>query len=642
MACRTRNGRIFRIMWYFLTCSMGIHRTVRYGCSLRLVVLSVIGCLNSTSALADSGAPLAVEGCGRDRSSLQMQSQPSWHWGIENNDPKQYPEGLAGAFFFNYGNLWATNQPVYFKGWDQSQTLGEAFCFLGSIATVLMYNEWPATSTFSGHWDENGTGASETINQIWRYSDIKDLSSTGGLANWYKDDPEARYMQGCTTAGYCKVADEIRRLYGAIRIALGIGDKVLGCVWGDESHEECHSIGDVLTSYFGYKYRVLSLDNGEIALTASKRRMLKNSLNNGNLVIVRTGVPWHVWVLDGYRYNNGEEYHALNYGGGNSGVSKWVSDPTNDGHNVPGGVWYYDIMPRFQYIQFLAGDADFFLTENTEPNSVDPDYAPQSQRVKDIVNWIGKNPDQGTGVNLDVGGVNRPVGLTHFFSLPDGALITGAKVRFRARGYGAFYNDGIIYEPIESLGEDKRSNPPSSYSKSVKDDENCMIPIDLMKCDREDFYPYITLRDLLGYEPINGQPFDFKINLAKVPLRTKDVGHIGGDPWSTNPDEYRDLLGLLSDGQFDLIFTDDTELDYSRLQITYTSVRSPLGDMNGDDFVDRSDLNIIMEALGTNRYGSDDPRDLDGDTKITTQDARKLVGYCNLKGCERLYGEYPG
>ncbi|MBW2663819.1 MAG: hypothetical protein JRD93_18030, partial [Deltaproteobacteria bacterium] len=76
--------------------------------------------------------------------------EQEWHWGMENCESR--PEGLAGPFFFQYGNQWASHKEVKFEGWKCEETLGEAWCFLGSIATILLYHEYPRESRFNGCW----------------------------------------------------------------------------------------------------------------------------------------------------------------------------------------------------------------------------------------------------------------------------------------------------------------------------------------------------------------------------------------------------------------------------------------------------------------------------------------------------------
>ena len=56
------------------------------------------------------------------------------------------------------------------------------------------------------------------------------------------------------------------------------------------------------------------------------------------------------------------------------------------------------------------------------------------------------------------------------------------------------------------------------------------------------------------------------------------------------------------------------------------------GDIDGDGDIDRDDLNLITAAIGET-VASGDPRDLDGDGKITALDARMLVLLCTRPRC---------
>ena len=60
------------------------------------------------------------------------------------------------------------------------------------------------------------------------------------------------------------------------------------------------------------------------------------------------------------------------------------------------------------------------------------------------------------------------------------------------------------------------------------------------------------------------------------------------------------------------------------------------GDLDSDCDVDRLDLNILLAARNTPAAGEDDPRDLDGDGRITVLDARKLVLLCTQPRCAIL------
>jgi len=57
------------------------------------------------------------------------------------------------------------------------------------------------------------------------------------------------------------------------------------------------------------------------------------------------------------------------------------------------------------------------------------------------------------------------------------------------------------------------------------------------------------------------------------------------------------------------------------------------GDLDGDGDVDRDDMNIILAARNSLANGPDDPRDLDGDGRITGLDARKIVPLCTRPRC---------
>lgn len=58
-----------------------------------------------------------------------------------------------------------------------------------------------------------------------------------------------------------------------------------------------------------------------------------------------------------------------------------------------------------------------------------------------------------------------------------------------------------------------------------------------------------------------------------------------------------------------------------------------VGDLNNDGVVDLDDLNILLAARGTAATGPNDPRDLDGDGRITALDARKLMLLCTRPKC---------
>ncbi|MCI5137792.1 MAG: VCBS repeat-containing protein, partial [Candidatus Electrothrix sp. AR1] len=175
----------------------------------------------------------------------------------------------------------------------------------------------------------------------------------------------------------------------------------------------------------------------------------------------------------------------------------------------------------YQTVKVLIGDKDSFHPGDKF------DIPTQSQLVREI---IASRAPEDKDVPLDVGGGNRPVGLTFYFGIPQNAQLVGAQVEFKFQGTNNLVRtDGILYE---SPG-----------------------------------YPVITLRDLYGsYDdiPSINTPATKIIDLSHVPVRTSGDHDFYGDP-----DEYRNLLPELLDGQFDMVFLDDMTIDYAELTLIY-------------------------------------------------------------------------
>ena len=251
----------------------------------------------------------------------------------------------------------------------------------------------------------------------------------------------------------------------------------------------------------------------------------------------------------------------------------------------------------------LVGDKDGYIAGGPR------DVPPRSQVVQDLLDEGAATPGQAPGVDLDEGGNDRSVGMTHVFALPGKARVTGATVKLRIRGTNALVsNDSILYRDSAFVRTGLR-------------------------------LPLIALRDLKplsGRQPTTGEDVELEINLAKVPVRTIDRPDFQpGGTLPPRPDEYRNLLPLLRGGQFDLVLGDDAMVDFSELTVTFVSASARTGDLNGDGAVDTSDLALIMDAINTVASGIDDPRDLDRDGRITVLDARKLALLCTLAQCAR-------
>jgi hypothetical protein len=195
----------------------------------------------------------------------------------------------------------------------------------------------------------------------------------------------------------------------------------------------------------------------------------------------------------------------------------------------------------------LVGDRDDF-------HPGDPVDVPfRSRRVRELVAFIASDPGQNPGVDLDVGGADRPVGLTHRLQVPAGATVAAARLRLRFRGAGLSYNDEIFFDGSRS---------PSEKDPACRKDP--------ARCKRLPILPFIALRDLVGEEPVPGRTYEVTLDLSHVPVRTVDsTGGVPGGHLSPDPDEYRDLRPLVADRLFDLVFADDTTLDWSELSADF-------------------------------------------------------------------------
>ena len=283
--------------------------------------------------------------------------EQEWHWGLENCTLGACPEGLVGPFFFQFGNKWASNKEVKFEGWESEEKLGQAWCFSGSIATIILYHEYPRESRFDGVWlsDKN-----VRIDHEWKYADIKNL--VGGIDCWYQDNPETRVIPGCKIDGYCKAADEIRRLFGAITAALRFTEGYSPIF---DYPDEC--IPDMMRDYFGYLSDVIVLPPNATTLNEENKLKLIQSLNNGYPVIV-VG-DGHAWVLDGYRDDNGDEFHTLNFGCVDSHKSYWTRDPVYDGRRYSAKAFIINLRPEVVSPPVIVNDKVDFVVKRSKFDS---------------------------------------------------------------------------------------------------------------------------------------------------------------------------------------------------------------------------------------------------------------------------------
>jgi hypothetical protein len=74
-------------------------------------------------------------------------------------------------------------------------------------------------------------------------------------------------------------------------------------------------------------------------------------------------------------------------------------------------------------------------------------------------------------------------------------------------------------------------------------------------------------------------------------------------------------------------------LDYALVVATTASSVVERCDVNGDAFVDQTDVNAIFLARGQSANGPSDPRDANGDGSVTILDSRACVLQCNSPNC---------
>jgi hypothetical protein len=185
----------------------------------------------------------------------------------------------------------------------------------------------------------------------------------------------------------------------------------------------------------------------------------------------------------------------------------------------------------------LVGDKDDF----TRGQAVD--VPPRSAHVQDLLRSIACVRGQGLAADLDVGGINRPVGWTHEFAIPPNSRITGGSIKLHVKANAdSGADDIVLYDNFAGR-------------------------------HRGLFVPFIALRDLpplSGRALRSGEEITLEIDLASAPVHLK---HKLGRKRS-RPDEYRNLLPLLKDGQFDVVVGDDLSVDYAELSVNFAAISS--------------------------------------------------------------------
>jgi hypothetical protein len=141
------------------------------------------------------------------------------------------------------------------------------------------------------------------------------------------------------------------------------------------------------------------------------------------------------------------------------------------------------------------------------------DVPPRSMVVVDALGRLAAGARQQTGVELDVSGLNRPVGLTHAFNLRHGAIIDRATLTLHIEpGGGGFNNDYVFLDDgVSILAADGPRGAPRTF-----------------------------IRDLPGF--VRGEASAVELDLST-------------------------LLSDLYDGQLNVIVSDDSVVNFSELRI---------------------------------------------------------------------------
>jgi hypothetical protein len=170
-----------------------------------------------------------------------------------------------------------------------------------------------------------------------------------------------------------------------------------------------------------------------------------------------------------------------------------------------------------------VGDIDGF----SPGDAADVPY--RSVDLSASLNRTGKLPF----ADLDDPAMNWYVGFTHAFSIPDGETILGATLTV-----GVHPGDGFVESDFLALD----------------------VNVDELTDWGTGFGPRAVVSDIWGGVPPRHATTGISIDLSQVPMRPSESG---------SP-SLMDLLPELLDGEFNVIFADDSGVDYSILALEVT------------------------------------------------------------------------
>lgn len=174
----------------------------------------------------------------------------------------------------------------------------------------------------------------------------------------------------------------------------------------------------------------------------------------------------------------------------------------------------------------LVGDKDDFHSGDAA------DSSPLPSAFQYAVEHMGaENP----WVQLDDAGVNRPVAYTHNIPGLNAVPVHSASLHFKFDASECSENDYFYF-----------SEPYTGAPQTL-----------------------VLLKDLVGKDPIPGKVYEVTLDLAKVPTRSITVWPVQCGLWDDlGTKSERSLLGQVATGSLNMLFMDDTRVDFSELQVT--------------------------------------------------------------------------
>ncbi len=233
-----------------------------------------------------------------------------------------------------------------------------------------------------------------------------------------------------------------------------------------------------------------------------------------------------------------------------------------------------------------------------------------------------------TEVLRDATGEPLDVQFTSVSDQPAPLILSGFN-DWNALDYGAGGNKGQPYAAV--------IRPPMGTGNVEPPIEKIMVKIPPGLIRALVFAPH----DVITVSPAEGEPplvvtFDGTASTAfdgKIVKWEWDFGDNNTGSGSTVTHTYTrpgDYFATLT-------VTDDKGRINTTPLLTRVSVTGEIqlmrGDLNGDNIVDLSDLDIITRELNTPATGPTDPSDLNGDGTIDALDARSLVNLCTYPHC---------